>query len=214
MRRDPDAQTKLDEIVKDYGIVSDVPLPAFNCAPVEGLKEHEDGLICLAEGCEYACRKPKVMAQHWTLSHPNMFVPKEKRARTGVVQCFFTVIGTKYFAVNRSLSGLEPEGLYSTFISEYLPSLPPTPMLPPNTHREVPPLLAHTGWNIHLDTFITDELKRKALFQSACRPLPINKDEIYGQLHEWVFEYMDNIRDIAQHQVPYTLLRYILQYPW
>jgi len=46
MRRDPDAQTKLDEIVKDYGIVSDVPLPAFNCASVEGLKEHKDGLIC------------------------------------------------------------------------------------------------------------------------------------------------------------------------
>ena len=88
------------------------------------------------------------------------------------------------------------------------------PMLPPNTHREVPPLLAHTGWNIHLDTFITDELKRKALFTSACRPLPINKDELYGQFQEWVFEYMDNIHDIAQHQVPYTLLRYILQYPW
>jgi hypothetical protein len=87
-------------------------------------------------------------------------------------------------------------------------------MLPQNTHCEVPPLLVHTGWNIHLETFITDELKRKALFKSACRPLPINKDELYGQLHEWVFEYMNNIRDIAEHQVPYTLLRYILQYPW
>jgi hypothetical protein len=213
MIQPPEAQTKLDEIVKEYNIISDVPLPAFNCAPVEGLKQH-DGLICLAEGCCYACRKPKAMAAHWTSLHPDMLVPKDKRARTGVVQCFFTVTGTRYFAVNRSLVGVDPDGLYSTFIRDYLPSLPPVPMLPPDTHREVPPLLAHTGWNIHLDTFVTDEAKRKALVKSACRPLSVDKDPLYGQLHGWVFEYMDNIRDMAQNQVPYTLLRYLLQYPW
>lgn len=131
-----------------------------------------------------------------------------------MVQCFFTVIGTKYFAVNASLAGVEEEGLYTTFIRDYLPSLPPLPTFPPHTHREVPPLLAHTGWNLHLDTFVTDEAKRKALVASALSPLPVNKDPIYGQLYDWVFEYMDKIRDIAQHQVPYTLLKYILEYPW
>ena len=211
---DTDAQSKLDEIIEDYGIVSEAPVPQFNGLPVDGLTEHQDGLICTADDCHYACRAPTQMDKHWSQIHRDSGVSKANRSRSGVVQCFFTGAGQKYFAVNRSLVGVDPDGLYSTFIRDYLPSLPPVPMLPPDTHREVPPLLAHTGWNIHLDTFVTDEAKRKALVKSACRPLSVDKDPLYGQLHGWVFEYMDNIRDMAQNQVPYTLLRYLLQYPW
>src|SRR6202047_5150423 len=209
-----DAPSKLNEIVQDYGIVSEVCLPEFNGLPVKGLKKHHDGLVCLADGCSYACLRTRVMAEHWLSCHPNSIIPKDKRSKVGMIQCFFTVIGTKYFAVNASLEGVDDEGLYATFIRNYLPSLPPLPMLSPNTHREVPPLLAHTGWNLHLDSFITDEAKRKALVVSALRPFQADKDPVYGQLYGWVFEYMDSIRDIAQHQVPYTLLRFILQYPW
>ena len=213
IKRIPDAQSQLDEIVEEYGIVSEVAVPAFNGLPVEGLKEHEDGLICMAEGCVYACRKSTSMDQHWSGLHQNTSIPKANRSRNGVVQCFFTGTGQRYFEVNSTLIGAEPEGLYSTFIRDYLPSLPPVEMLPPNTHREVPPLLAHTGWNLHLDAFVTDQAKRKVLLESARSPLRKDKDPLYGQLYEWVFEYMNSIRDIAQHKVPYTLLRYILQYP-
>ena len=209
-----DAPSKLNEIVQDYGIVSEVCLPEFNGLPVEGLKKHPNGLVCLADGCSYACLKTRVMAEHWLSCHPNSIILKDKRSKVGMIQCFFTVIGTKYFAVNASLEGVDDEGIYATFIRDYLPSLPPLPMLPPNTHREVPPLLAHTGWNLHLDSFVTDEEKRKALVASALRPFQADKDPVYGQLYGWVFEYMDSICDIAQHQVPYTLLRFILQYPW
>jgi hypothetical protein len=213
IKQGPDSQMKLEQVIKEYQIVSEVPVPTFHGPPVEGLKEHNDGLICLADGCSYACRKSKVMAEHWTSCHPNILIPKDKRARSGVVQCFFPVIGTKYFAVNPSVADIDPQGLYATFINDYLPSVPPLPMLPPNTHRELPPLLAHTGWNLHLDSFVTDDTKRKALLMSALRPLDVKKDPLYGQLHDWVFEYMDNIRNIAQFQVPYTILRYILEYP-
>jgi hypothetical protein len=214
MKRNADAQSKLDEVVLEYGIVSEVDLPEFNGIPVEGLMEHKDGLICKAPGCNYACRKASVMDKHWSQSHRSSRVPVQDRHHTGVVQLFFTGTGHRYFLVNPSLKEVDPEGLYATFIRDYLPSLPPLPMLPPDTYREVPPLLAHTGWNLHLDTFVTDEAKRKALVASAIRPLDSEKDALYGQLHDWVFEYMDSIRDIAQHKVPYTLLRYILQYPW
>ena len=201
------------KLFPEYGIVATIPLPAFGGPPIEGLKEYEDGLICTAENCNYACRKGTAMDQHWTKCHQTISMPKGKRTRCGVVQTFFTVTGTQYFAVDQSLNNVDLEGLYSTFILDYLPNLPPLPMLPANTHREVPPLLAHTGWNLHLDTFVTDETKRKKLVTSALRPLSAKKDPIYGQLHEWVFEYMDEICNIAQYQVPYTLLRYILQYP-
>jgi hypothetical protein len=65
-----------------------------------------------------------------------------------------------------------------------------------------------------LGTFVTDDKKCKVLVASALGPGQANKDPLYGQLHDWVFEYMDSIRDIAQHEVPYTLLRSILGYPW
>ena len=214
MKRGPDAQSKLNEVVLEYGIVSEVALPTFNGPPIEGLKEHKDGLVCLAPNCSYACRKSSAMDTHWSKCHQFSSVTKANRNRVGVVQCFFTSTGIKYFAVNPSLTEADPEGLYATFIRDYLPSLPPLPMLPPDTYREVPPLLAHTGWNLHLGTFVTDDVKRKALVASAIRPLDSEKDALYGQLHDWVFEYMESIRDIAQHKVPYTLLRYILQYPW
>jgi Orsellinic acid/F9775 biosynthesis cluster protein D len=214
MKCDPDAQSKLDELVLEYGIVSEVASPDFNGIPIEGLKEHNDGLICKAPGCSYACRKASVMDKHWSQCHQYSRVPTQDRHRTGMVQCFFTGTGHKYFAVNPSLKDVDPEGLYATFIRDYLPSLPPLPVLPPNTHREVPPLLAHTGWHLHLDSFVTDETKHKALVESALRPLQADKDPLYGQLYDWVFEYLNSIRDIAQHEVPYTLLKYILQYPW
>src|ERR1700683_1759161 len=72
--------------------------------------------------------KGKVMAEHWTSCHPNSTIPKSKCAQRGIVQCFFTVIGTKYFAVNLLLVGTYLEGLYTMFICDYLPSLPPIPM--------------------------------------------------------------------------------------
>jgi hypothetical protein len=214
IKLDSDAQSKLDEVVQEYGIVSEVALPTFHGLPIEGLKEHKDGLICLADECSHACRSPLSMDQHWSKNHRGSSIPKEKRSCSAVVQCFFTSTGCKYFAVNKSLVGTDSEGLYSTFIRDYLPSLPPVPMLPPNTNREIPPLVAHTGWDLHLGSFVTDDKKCKALVASARRPAQANKDSLYGQLHDWVFEYMDSIRDIAHHEVPYTLLRYILQYPW
>jgi len=68
----------------------------------------------------------------------------------------------------------------------------------------------HTeSWNLHLDTFVTDEMKHKVLVASTLQPLNITKDPLYSQLHDWVFEYMDRIHDIAQHKVPYMLLKYI-----
>ena len=182
------------------------PIPQFQGPPVKGLKEHKDGLIYLTVGCNYACHKPKVMAEHWTLYHPNSFIPKDKRAWSRVVRCFFPVIGTKYFAVNPSIANIDPQGLYATLINDYLSSIPPLPMLPPNTHWELPPLLAYTGWNLHLDSFVTDDTKCKALLTLALCPLDAKKDPLYGQLHDWVFEYMDNIQNIAQFQVPYTIL--------
>jgi len=125
------------------------------------------------------------------------------------------VIGTKYFAVNQSLSGLEP-GVY--ILHSYL-------NICHLFHRCLCYLRTlivkcHHSWRILVGICIWTHLSQmswnvKPCFtSSACRPLPINKDELYGQFQEWVFEYMDNIRDMAQHQVPYTLLRYILQYPW
>jgi Orsellinic acid/F9775 biosynthesis cluster protein D len=215
IQMDPEAQSKLDEVKKTYSILSDttVPLPSFNGPPVEGLKTHKDGLVCTMEDCIYACRSLQSMDQHWC-HHRGSLMPKSKRSQNAVVQCFFTVIGRRYFSVNPSLEGIKPEGLYSAFIRDYLPSLPPVLMDSPNTHREVPPLLAHTGWNIHLEGFVTDEGKRQKLVQSARSPLPKSQDPLYGQLYDWVFDYMNNIRDIATHQVPYTLLRYLLQYPW
>jgi hypothetical protein len=140
-----DAPSKLDEIVKEYGLVSEVPLPEFNGSLVEGLMKNHNGLMCLADGCHYACLKTQVMVEHWLSHHPNSIIPKDKHSQTRMVQYFFTVIGTKYFAVNALLEGANDESLYATFICDYLPSLPPLPMLPPNTHCEVPPLLAHTG---------------------------------------------------------------------
>jgi len=216
LKQDPTAQSKLDEIVEQYGIVqgTNVPLPTFNGLAVEGLAIHDDGLVCMADDCVYACRKESMMDQHWTLKHRLSSISRPKRFRSASVQCFFTGAGTKYFAINRSLEGADPKGLYAKFIHDYLPSIPPVPMLPPNTHREVPPLIAHTGWNLHLDAFVTDTKKRKSLVESAASPLPMDKDPLYGQLYKWVFEYLDSIRDIADEQVPYTLLKYILQYPW
>ena len=130
MKRDADAQSKLDEVVLEYEIVSEVDLPEFNGIPIEGLLEHKDGLICQAPGCNYACRKPSVMDKHWSQSHRSSRVPVQDRHHTGVVQLFFTGADHRYFAVNPSLKEVDPEGLYATFIRDYLPSLPPLPMLP------------------------------------------------------------------------------------
>jgi hypothetical protein len=119
IKRDPDSETKLAEIVEEYGIVSTVPLPTFYGPPVEGLKEHQDGLICAAENCNYACRKESSMDQHWTKCHKDITMLKQKCSQHGVVQTFFTVTGTNYFAVNQSLVDAVPDGLYSTFIRDY-----------------------------------------------------------------------------------------------
>ena len=62
---DTDAQSKLDEIIEDYGIVSEAPVPQFNGLPVDGLTEHQDGLICTADDCHYACRAPTQMDKHY-----------------------------------------------------------------------------------------------------------------------------------------------------
>ena len=77
IKQGPDAQIKLEQVIEEYQIVSEVPVPTFHGPPVEGLKEHNDGLICLADGCSYACRKSKVMAEHWTSCHQYIFIPKD-----------------------------------------------------------------------------------------------------------------------------------------
>ena len=122
---EPNVQLRLGEIVEDYGIVSEVALPEFDGLPVEGLKEHNDGLICLTTSCSYACQTPASMDQHWMKNHQGSTTLKVKHSCSGLVQCFFTSTGCKYFTVNKSLVGVDPEGLYATFIHDYLPSLPP-----------------------------------------------------------------------------------------
>lgn len=212
MRMPADTSSELDSVVRQWEVVPDqqVPLPAFDGPPVEGLSVHE-GMACEAPGCVYACRKQESMDQHYQGQHPLTNVPRAKRHRLADVQCFFTNTGTKYFTVNKALIGHDPEGLYSTFLTKYLPSIPKPPMLPPNTTREIPPLVKMTGWHIHLGDFVTDTDKREALVEAATRPKA--KEPLFGQLHDWVFEYLAAIREMSRHKVPYTVLRYLLKYP-
>lgn len=207
-----DASSELEAIVKKWDIIPDqqTSLPMFDGPPVEGLEIHL-GMACTAQGCTYACRKQESMDQHHMQMHPNSNVPRPNRHRSADVQCFFTNTGTRYFTVNKALVGHHPESLYSTFLTKYLPSLPPPPMLPPNTSREIPPLLKMTGWHIHLDEFVTDTEKRKALVKVAEGPK--KKKPLVGQLHEWVTEYLKAIRELTRHGVPYTVLKYLLKYP-
>lgn len=69
MKHDADAQSKLDKVVLEYGIVSEVDLPEFNGIAIEGLMGHEDGLICKAPSCNYASQKVSVMDKHLSQSH-------------------------------------------------------------------------------------------------------------------------------------------------
>jgi len=207
------ALSNLESVVEEFGIIPDqqVPLPPFDGPPVEGLEIYPNGLVCTTSGCKYACRSQKAMDAHYYEKHPTTKISRPNRHRQADVQCFFTNTSTRYFSVNKTLIGLDPQSLYSVFLTKYLPSLPAPPMLPPNTTREIPPLLKMTGWHIHLGDFVTDSQKRKALVNTVARPK--NKEPVFGQLHNWVWEYLVAIRDMARNDVPYTVLKYLLKYP-
>jgi len=209
-------KSQLDDLVEVFNIAETVPLqyPHPMQAPLKGLKQHKDGYMCTFPDCSYASLKESTMVQHWKDAHAghlHLYAAEDRYKHPVYVQAYFAVGSTTYWAVNPDLTDRGSDNLYAGYLRDVKPLVDDHGDFDdPLTQRDIPPWLRFAAFNDFLGDYVTKKDKRTLLVNAASRPK--RNDPVYGQLHDWVFEYLDSVRDVARFDIPYLMLRYIKSY--
>jgi len=207
-------QKELNELMKTYSLSNNPILkyPPPNHIPINGLKIHQDGYTCSYDGCIYTVLKKSSMQTHWKLSHADKLhlVKSNNQYHHPIpIQSYFSHMRNKYWTVNPDLAGRDTRDLYRMFMTEFLPGFETTTSFQePTLPRDIPPWLKVSGFHEYLGDYVTDHQKRNRLVDAATHPRI--GDPIFGQLHDWVFEYMKIVRERSRTKVPYTFMKYII----
>ena len=133
----------------------DAPGPPLITKPLPILRV-DDGLGCSWKNCDFACKQPNAMAQHWSKKHRHKKVAK--KAKDAKVQTFFES-HPKYFIVSPQLSGPHANSRYELYLTQLVPDLEKNchevvPYLA--SEREIPPHLKVMQWHQHLSPYLLD----------------------------------------------------------
>jgi hypothetical protein len=187
--------------------------PKPNQEPIKGLQVHKDAYLCKIEGCGYACSKESTMQDHWKTMHQRVLRIVKRRMRYSHpvhIQSYCEHTYNRYWAVNVDLSDRGPSNLYALYTKTYLPHVKPPEELEPMDDGELTPWLTVSGYLDYLGVHATNETKRGKLVDLARRPS--RNDDIYGTLHDWMFDYLTVVCRVAKRQEHYVFLKNILCY--
>jgi hypothetical protein len=110
--------------------------------------------------------------------------------------------------VNPSLTNHGPEDLYAIYLKEFHSNMvKDTVVSAPTLARDISPWLRVARFHVYLGDYVTDTAKREELFTTM--KTPKSRDPLYGRLHNWVLEYMEQIRETADNKVPHTFLKHL-----
>jgi hypothetical protein len=115
----------------------------------------------------------------------------------------------RYWSVNPELANRSSSDLYGTFLTEFLPDFEKNKSFDePCLSRDIPPWLKVSRFHEYLGDYVTDDSKRQKLMEVSHQPR--STDALFGKLHQWVFNYLKEVCNIAKFKVPYTFLKYIM----
>jgi hypothetical protein len=205
-------QHEFNRFVQEYNIPEKPTLlyPTSDQAPVNGLDIFKDGFSCLASKCHYACPGLDTMKTHWRRDHNDLLFEfdQSKRYRSADIQCYYANTSNKYWSVDRSLADRSPDNLYHIFRTQFRPSMETGDYIdPPKCSRDIPPWLRVSDFHGYLGDHLLNKEKCVKLVGAASPPR--SGDAEYGQLRDWVFEYMMDLRPIAKLKVPYTIMMWL-----
>jgi len=206
-------QHEFDQLVKEYDIPEKPNLlyPSPGEVPIKGLHIHKNGCACLAPECSYACLSINSMQVHWKKEHTHLlstFKPDMRCRHPAHVQSYYAHTSNKYWSVDPTLADRPPNNLYRMFRTEFLCGMETDDEIdPPSLPRDIPPWLKVSDFHSYLGDHLLNKERRLKLVDAATHPRAGHPE--YGKLHEWVFDYMKEVRHISRHKVPYTIMKWL-----
>lgn len=159
--------------------------PAPGGPPVEGLAVHLDGFSC--GECDYAAKALNTIQRHMREEHSN----SSNFLKGVAVQTCLKGVGCRYFVVNPTLKGVPACDPLTAVVRDYLPRLVLPAPGPPETTREIDPLLRVTHWHDHLKPWLTNKTKLEELLTFSA----IRKDSGgYTRIADLCLEYLKKCR--------------------
>lgn len=154
------------DVCEELGVHQEAYLvvhPSPRSPPVEYTRS-VTGVACTVDpaNCAYCCTKPEVMDKHVREKHPSHPHPLSNCYRVGIqVQTLFLTFGVKYFEVEPALASVPKGSPLNYILQQFLPSLEPDPILPPDTERERTPFMRVVNWDSHMQDIRGDPGRRK-----------------------------------------------------
>jgi Orsellinic acid/F9775 biosynthesis cluster protein D len=201
-------EEKLMSLIHSHGITNDTetenPIPKL--APVELLTVHQGGYCCNI--CDYCCRSSRSFDNHWSSTHHNFTAERSKRFHRGDVQTIFDPVPVRFFEVSTCLQQVPIGSPFDIYMKKELPNHPSFQPTIPLKEREIPPFLHVTQWHMHLEEYVTNDLRRKALRDIVRLPKKLQKDD----LHTVVINYMQSVTEKAS-KMAYQLRCLLIECP-
>lgn len=208
-----DAEDLLAQALEEFNIYPDhdVPPPPSNGPPIELLKEHSDGLCCTQ--CSYYCLSPANMNKHWTSrAHADIaseVSPSYRYKKVETLQTFFAAARRKYFPVNKHLRQILATSSYAQFLRTELEHVnAPLPIPPAARPTEIPVLVKMTGWDAHLQDWITEQTTRSQLKQ-LCK-LPQRTKQGIGALQDLCIQYLKECKALGK-KAPFYVRQVLME---
>ncbi|KAJ7041296.1 hypothetical protein C8F04DRAFT_1230395 [Mycena alexandri] len=155
-----DDRPRIIELCASYSIhktADSVRRPSFGCAPLEGLHTYS-GFVC--RGCQFAARERSSLDRHWSRpEHKEKCgdLSKSRGILGGSIQSFFNPGNQRWFEVEPSMKGVDPDHPFALYQSTYGREFDkgPTILHGAENGREVLPMSKLTGWDDHLSNWLT-----------------------------------------------------------
>lgn len=172
--------------------------PAPRACPVECIVIHSGGFACAVAptSCAFASLSEKWMKTHLR-EHPDRNPNTSLCYRTNVpLQTLYPHVGHKYFEVQPLLVDVPVDSALSLILRDFIPNLPPLPVVPVDTERERTPFMQQMNWDNHMDRIRGDpamHTRLKGLLAPAAKGEPGLVD-----LHTITLAYMKSGADVGR----------------
>ncbi|KAI0069798.1 hypothetical protein K474DRAFT_1713911 [Panus rudis PR-1116 ss-1] len=212
-------QEEFNELLEDFIIEHKVrrdaaiPTPPPEGRPVEGI-ELEDGYLCQARDCHFACTSLKYMRNHISKEHGKNGLECSALIKATSVQTFFLGSHRKYFAVNGHLPLIGdivniPYEVYLAEIYSSSEDIPP----PSNTSKEdLPRHVQYTGWDDVMKDYRNDPDTRRTILSLMQHPSPDMSEPIICRIPALVRKYFEYGYTVGKKASNF-ILRMLQEYP-
>jgi hypothetical protein len=174
-----------------------VVLPGRLGPPVEGLLT-QSGWRC--QSCLYAAVSKQTAINH-SYEHKDNGSAGADRIMEATVQVFWKNTHKVYFVVEPELATKSTESIWACWLRDQSDS--GTATAAPIRGTQIPQLLRHTNWHIHLGVKATDVQQRKHLL--AMTQVPKRSETGLGALHQCAADYLLEVRNISLGCSSYVL---------